>query len=256
MRYGSQLPGITTFKSPKRMALDDVQLSATVFGDSIEILTGEADSGHTGQTNVLRPGNVVAKKSGSSKFILASNANWADIDKGAVAAINSAEAPDGDWVSKVVKLYRNGVKVAEVTLAGDDDSTSEVRDALNADPEFAANALATGEDAAVLVITDLHGKGDALTVEINLDTAYAVDIGTSSIAHAKGSLPDVRVLGEEVCMVDAAGNAIDGFSSFNFWSGHFKATDLIVGGTQATQASDIPAWARAVLEARGSKIVA
>lgn len=256
MRYGSQLPGIVTHKSPKRMALDDVQLSTLVLGGPILIETGTTDSGHSGQTNVLRPGGMYAKKTGSDLFTPVSNGNWANIDKGSRATLTSAEAADTDWDGTVIKLYRNGVKVAEVTLSGTDDSTSEVVAALNGDQAFAANAVASGQDAEPLVITDLHAKGDALTVEQNLATAWGVNLTTLSIAHAKGTVPDVRVIGEEVCMVDASGAAIHGFCSWNFRAGYFKAKQLIVGGTQATAVSDIPAWARACMEALGGQFAA
>lgn len=263
MRHGSQLPGITTFRSPKRMALDEVQLSTMVLGDPIQIASGVVDAGHTGQTNVLRPGGMFAKKTGSSLYVPVSDAYWGLIDKGGVGEITSEEAPDDDWEGKTLSLYRNGVLVAAVVLAGTDDTTSEVVTALNANASFRNHALASGGDGEPLVITDVLGFGGALSASIPLTTAFAAAYdqdgaggNDASVAHAKSTQPDVRVIGEEVCMVDAAGNAIDGFSAWNFRVGYFQAKQLIIGGTQAAQLSDVPAWARAVMEALGSRFAA
>lgn len=249
----SQLPGIVTHRKPKKMALDSAQKSALVYGDPIVIETGQTDSGNSVRSTVLRPGNVVAKKSGSTKFVVADD--YAHIDQGTAAAVVSAEAPDGDWASKVLKLFRNGVKVAEVTAAATDDTLAEWLTLLNGDQAFAANAEAADDGAGKLEITDQLGIG-AIRVEINLNTAYANafdsdDDGTndSSYAEDENDLVDVRVILEEVDMLDAGGNADDGFCSENAWAGIFRVSDLITGGSDGT----IPASAKGVLRARGSQ---
>lgn len=259
---GSSLPGIVTHRKPKRMALDEGQ--SYEFGQPIRIKSGTTDSGHTGQTNVLRPGGIFVEETGSTGyFVPAADADWADIAKGSLGAITSEEAPDDDWESKTLYLYRNGILVASVALGANDDTTAEVVTALNGDTSFRKHALASGDNGNPLVITDDNpGAGGALTVVFPLTTAYATAIDTtgngsndSSIAHAKSTLPDVRVIGEEVAMVDSAGNAQAGYSSFNLRAGHFRASKLIVGGTQATTLAAIPAWVRAIFEARGSTFV-
>lgn len=248
MFNGSSLAGITTHKNPKRMALDDVQQGALVYGDPIVIASGVTDSGHTGQTNTLRPGTVVVKKTGSTQFVSATD--YANHDVGSVAQVDSAEAPDADWASTTITLYRNGVQVASVTLGGADDTVAEVVTALNADQAFAANAKAVAN--TILEVYDLLGNGDALRLESTLATAYATAGGAGSYAEAIGSVPDVRVLLEEVTMVDANGTATTGFSAENARKGHFKIADLVSGGTAGT----IPASARGVLTRRGSTFVA
>lgn len=253
--HGSNLPGLTAHHKPKRMALDDVQIGTMRSGSAIRIKSGTTDSGHTGMTNLLRPGGIFAKETGDTGYYVPVT-DWVNAEKGTAAVLTSAEAPDADWASKVVKLFRNGLQVAEVTLAGTDDSTSEVVTALNANASFRNHALASGLDAAVLVITDVLGLG-ALSVEINLLSAYATANGAaSSVAHGINLVPDVRVIAEEVAMLDAAGEAIAGFCSENFTAGFFRGKHLIVGGVQVTTTLTlIPAWARAIFEARGSSFV-
>jgi hypothetical protein len=248
---GSNLPGIVTFKTPKRMALDGIQQGSMRFGGPIKIKSGTADSGHTGQTNILRPGGIFVEETGSTGYYVPVN-EWVSVAKGTAAVITSAEDPDADWASKVIKLFRNGVQVASVTLGAGDDTTSEVVTALNADASFRNNAIASGADLANLVITDVVGLG-ALTVEINLLSAYATANGAaSSVGHAVNVIPDVRVIGESVCMTDSAGSAAPGECTYNFTAGHFRGKHLIVGGTVVAALTDIPAFARAILEARGS----
>lgn len=249
---GSNVPGVVTTRRPRRMALDDVQQSSIKFGQPIKIKSGTADSGHTNQTNVLRHGGMFVNETGATGYHVPVS-DWVNADHGTVATLTSAEAPDGDWASKVMKLFRNGVQVASVTLGGADDSTSEVVTALNANKAFVANAVASGNDAAVLVITDALGVG-ALSVEINLLSAYATANGAaSSVAHAINVPPDVRVILEEVCMTDASGAAIAGSSTFNAIAGHFKRSELVIGGTVAASLAAVPAWARGAMERLGSK---
>lgn len=247
---GSNVPGITTHKTPKKMGLDDVQVSALVYGDPIVIESGATDSGHTNQTNTLRPGQVLIKKTGSTKFIVASD--YANADPGSVAVVDSAEAPDSDWASTTITLYRNGVLVATVTAAAGDDTLGEFLTLLNSDQSFAANAIAADDGGGNLRITDLQGGGDALRVESTLATAYGTAGGAGSYAEDEGELPDVRVTLEEVTMVDANGTAMDGFCSENARVGHFKVADLVTNGTKGS----IPASAKGVLKKRGSKFVA
>lgn len=252
-QHGSNLPGITTAKKPKRMALDSVQLGSMRFGGPILIKSGTTDSGHTGATNTLRPGTMVAAETGGTGYYVPVS-DWASVAKGTAGAITSLIAGGATTQSKILKLFRNGVQVASVTFASDDNTTSKLVTALNGNASFRNHAVASGADGAALVITDVLGIG-ALTAEIDLDTFFAIDIGTSSIGHAITTHPDVRVIGEEVGMRDANGEAIAGHSSWNFEAGLFRASHLIVGGAQVTALTDIPAWARAVLEARGSTFV-
>lgn len=255
-QHGSNLPGITTHKKPKRMGLDSAQLGRMQFGAPIKIKAGTTDSGHTGMTSVLRPGGIFVKETGDTGFYVpAATADWASIDKGSLGAITSDEAADTDWDGTIIKLFRNGVQVASVTLAGTDDSTSEVVTALNANASFRNHAIASGTDGNPLVITDVLGYGGALSVEQNLASAWPVDLTTFSVGHAKSAQPDVRIIGEEVAMRDANGESIAGLCSYNFEAGLFRASHLIVGGTQATALADIPAWVRAIFEARGSTFV-
>lgn len=252
--HGSNLPGITTHKKPKRMALDSVQLGRMQFGAPIRIKAGTVDSGHTSMTSVLRPGGIFVAETGATGYYVPVD-DWANADKGTLGAITSAEAADTDWDGTVIKLFRNGVQVASVTLAGTDDSTSEVVTALNANASFRNHAVASGSDGQPLVITDVLGYGGALSVEQNLDTAWSTDIGSSSIGHAKSTYPDVRIIGEEVAMRDANGESIAGLCTYNFEAGLFRASHLIVGGTQATTLAAVPAWVRAIFEARGSTFI-
>jgi|GEM_PF-3796544 len=249
---GSNLPGIVTAKKPKRMALDSVQIGQMRFGGPIKIKSGTTDSGHTGMTSVLRPGGMFVAEAGATGLFVPVS-DWVGGERGTAAVLTSAEAPDTDWDVSVMKLFRNGVQVASVTLAATDDTTSEVVTALNANASFRNHALASGLDAAVLVITDVLGIG-ALSIEINLLSAYATANGAaSSVAHAVNVLPDVRVIAEEVAMRDASGESIDGFCSENYEAGLFRASHLVIGGTQATTLAAVPAWARGVMEARGSR---
>ena len=249
---GSNLPGIVTTKKPKRMALDSVQIGQMRFGGPIKIKSGTTDSGHTGMTSVLRPGGMFVAEAGATGLFVPVG-EWVSGERGTAAVLTSAETADTDWDGSVMKLFRNGVLVASVTLGGDDDTTAEVVTALNANVSFRNHALASGANGAVLVITDVIGIG-ALSIEINLLTAYATANGAaSSVAHAVNVLPDVRVIAEEVAMRDAGGESIDGFCSENYEAGLFRASHLVIGGTQATTLAAVPAWARGVMEARGSR---
>lgn len=255
MNMGTSLPGVTTRTKPKRLALDDVQLSSLVYGDPIVIESGTTDAGSSRST-LLRPGGVYMKKTGSTKFVAVTNVH--EVDQGTPAAITSAEAVDAGWASKTLTLFRNGVKVAEVTVGGADDTAAEWVTALHADVAFRANATAS-DSSGSLVITDNLGGGDALRVEVDLDTAYdnAFDSSggssnDSSYEEAIGTVPDVRVILDEVDMLDGNATAIDGHSARNVWAGHFKTADLVSGGTLGT----IPASAQGIFQARGSRFTA
>lgn len=249
----SRVPGIVTHKMPKRMGLDEVQLSTLVKGTPFMVKSGTRDTGHTGATTVLRPGNIFAKAAGQAYFVLLIADNHALIDFGAPAAVVSAEAPDAGWGGKTLKLYRNGVLVATVVGAGGDDTLAEWITALHANRAFSANAVASDDGTGKLKITDALGRGDALRVALDLETGYANafdsdadDADDSSYQEAVGTLLDVRMNLEEIPMLDASGADIEGACFDNLWAGTIKVAQLA--------AAALPAMAQGVFQQRGSQV--
>jgi len=244
----SSLPGIVTHRKPKRMALNDAQQSALIKGGPVVIESGQVDAGNTAyRTTVLRPGNVITKKTGSTKFVVVDD--YANVDQGTVAAVTSAIAPDVTWQSVVLTIFRNGVKVYTVTAGAADDTLAEFLTLLNTTTPM-PELIAADDGGGKLKITDEIGNGDAIRVEASLATAYGTAGGAGSYAEDEGTVPDVRVILEEVDMLSAAGSAQDGFCSENAWSGSFRVGDLIRGKSGA---AGIPASAKAILKARGSQ---
>jgi hypothetical protein len=250
--YGSQLPGITRARRPKRMALADTQVGSFQKGDPITIKAGTTATGYTGsdgqRTTILPPGTVLIKESGGTDFVNADD--YANADPGSLAVVDSAEAPDADWVSGTFKIFRNGVLIYTQAAGAADDTLAEFLTLLNTTNPM-PNLVASDSGGGLLRITDQIGAGDAIRVEYTLATAYGTAGGSGSFAEDEGTVPDVRVLAEEVDMLDSAGAARTGstaVSGDNYLFGHFRTADLYTDGTRGT----IPASAKAILAERGS----
>lgn len=198
------LPGIgSATRLTVRFLIDN---SIACQPEAIVLDSGNVDSGST-PTSRFRAGNVVVYKTSIGQYV---EANDTTGDRPTQPTVTSAEAADTDWDGTTITTYLDGVLVATSVLAGSDDSTSEVVTKLNTD-YAAANLpiVASGLDAAVLVIKVNGGIHSSLRVESTLATAYATAGGAGSYAEDVGNEADYRVTLEDVDLIDRDGTAQD-----------------------------------------------
>ena len=210
-------------------------------GGAITVDSTVVDTGNgLARTTLIRQGLLVVKVTSTGRYIRADTNGG---DRSAPPAVTASETADADWASKTITLKRNGATVVVVTLGAGDDTDAEVRDALNANAIFAANAVASVASSRVVVTGLVGGAGESIEVVSNLATAF----GTYGTSDA-GEDADYRVLGDDGGlpgdMFDPAG-AVANQTFANWIAGDFDSSKLI--GTTGD--------ALAVLARRGSTIL-
>jgi hypothetical protein len=230
-------PGFKSFSISDVAYLVDGQ--RTVQGSDVVMASGQA-SGIT-PDHRHPPGTVVVKESGNGKYYLASGADGASAgDINTTASLVSDEAADTDWDGTTITaevFYADGTTAsAAVTLAGTDDSTSEVVTALNGNAAFANHFVASGADAAVLTIAS-RVKGN---VRIKVTSSLASAFGASG-KTASGTEADYRVTADFAELKTTEAVAQD-YAVPTLLAGHFRESAL----------SGLTAEAKSVLLRRGS----
>lgn len=222
--------------------LVDEQLS--VAGNDVRI-AGSQTTDATPTTRV-EPGTVVVKESGDGLYYLADAADGVSAgDINTVALVSSAEAPDGDWASKVVTwsvFYADGSSyTGTVTAAAGDDTVAEFVTLLNADAAFANHLVAAAN--TVLEIRSRAKGRVTVRISVNLTTAYGTVSGSSSYTEASGTEADYRVVTRHVDLVDAQGTALTASQ---------PVATLLAGKFRESALSNLSNEAKAVLMGRGS----
>lgn len=228
----SGVPSLTTItQTPKPIlaGADPEQL--------VEVTIDSSASGGGSPSHRVEAGNVLAKKSGSTKYIEASR--YGDIQAVAAPTLVSAEVPDADWAGKVVKIYSDGLEVASVTLGGADDTLPEVVAAINGDALAAAHVVASS-DTNLRITSKFAGRGHSIAASINLTTGFATVSGASSYQSASTTLTEYVITAFDVDTQDLDGAAQDG-AVLAAMAGRFNTADL----------RNLNGQARAALEAQG-----
>lgn len=236
-----QIPGLITHSYDDTAVLETLQPGANVYGPPVTV-DGSVVVADLSAPYRLPKGTVIVQSTTAGKYVKAGAAASGTPESGTAPAVTSEEAADSDWASKVITLYVDGVQKAQVTLGGADDTTAEVVTALNGDTEFAKYALASGSNGNPLVITgNRAGAGHSLRVSMNLSTAWATDLTTSSETEDHGTDPDYRVTYTDADLYDEQHSAIDP-----------PVQNLLRGVFDASELTGLTSEARAVFERRGS----
>ncbi|GIW60232.1 MAG: hypothetical protein KatS3mg087_1298 [Patescibacteria group bacterium] len=227
------VPKLQSFTDSERL----VVLSNLFWEEQTPVLIDSAvtDSGST-PTNYIRAGMVLVKNSSTGRYVAADDAAG---DRNTAPSVTADEAVGTTWASTTHSFYRNGVLVAQVTLAATDDSYAEYATALNNNAAFAANFSVSDAGGGVPKITAKDTGSDVyIRVVSSLATAYGANGKT-----ARGSWADYRVLIQKVLLEDLDGTAAHKYG-MAMMRGHFKESNLLRVTDEAKQ----------VLVARGSRL--
>lgn len=190
----------------------------------------------------LDQGRVVVKAAAGGKYLLAGGTAGTP-EAGSKPVLDSAEPVDGDWNGTTITLYRNGVQVAQVTLAT--ATAALVAGELNADADFARHAVASDNGGSLKITGVEGGAGEGLRVSQSLDTAWANNLGTTAAGpsedSAAGSSPDYRITLQRADLKDQD-HADQDAPVANALSGVFELSKI----------TGMTGEARAVFERRGS----
>lgn len=219
--------------------------SRTKQGNDVIIKGGQTTNYPASGGKRIRAGTVVVKESGDGLYYLADGADGASAgDINTAAVIRSAEAPDGDWASKVLTwrvYYADGKTYGGTVTAGAaDDTVAEFVTLLNANTAFGAHVVASADTE--LVLTTVAKGIVRLYVSMNLDTAFATDDGSSSSDEQTGTEADYRVITQDRDLIDVDGASFDSRPVSTLLAGRFDESEL----------SNLSDEARAVLQGRGS----
>ena len=150
--------------------------------EAVTLQSATIDSTNT-PTTQLRKGLVVGERSDGA-FI---DAEDATVVANTVASITSAEAVDGDWVSKIttVSIPAEGLSVS-ITAGGSDDTAAKYVTLLMADTVFEANFLAVALGSNLVI--SARRKGIRIEVSSTLATAFAASANSTGVQTKYGIL--------------------------------------------------------------------
>jgi len=211
------LPGIiSSTQSYRRHRISD---HPYVKGGVGVLDAGNTDAGSTPATR-FRPGNVVALRTSTGRFVAANDANG---DRNTAASVTSDEKPDADWQSKTLTVTSSEGDVV-VVLGGADDTIAEVVTAVNA----AAAALnipivAADSGAADLLVLSTTRKGAGTWIKVTSDLATAFGAAGK---EDSGSDADYRVTEEHADLIDENGTAVHARCATSR-AGHYDKSELI-----------------------------
>ena len=225
--------------------LDDVNPlidgSLTVQGTDVLMKSGQTSSLTPNHRHP--PGTVLVKESGDGLYYLAEAADGVSAgDINTVATVTSLEAADTDWDGTTITtqaFFPDGMSVtAPVVLGGADDSTSEVVTALNADAQFSKYFVASGLDAApVVIVTRAKGAVRLKVTQTVITTGYG-----ASGTEASGVVADVRVTA-----------AFAELKDINAVAQNYAVPTYLVGKFDESRLTSLSDEARAILLSRGSR---
>ena len=237
------MAGFNDFSQALRAYLIDSSRSKP--GSDVVVAGGQTTNYPATGNKRIRAGAAVVKESGDGLYYLASGADGASAgDINTVALVSSAEAPDGDWASKVVTwsvFYPDGSVVSDtVTLGAGDDTVAELVTALHANVNFRNHLLATAN--TILEIRSLVKDAVRVRISVNLTTAYGTVSGSSSYTDGTGTQADYRVITQDRDLIDVNGTSAPSHPVSTLMAGRFDESEM----------SHLSNEARAVLQGRGS----
>lgn len=207
--------GPQSFTYPENLA---VLTSSDAKFKTVTVDSGNVDSGST-PTSLLREGNVLVKRTSTGRYVEGNDSNG---DANTQASVSASETADADWQDATVTINVDGVDIVTVTLASDDDTDSEVADALNANAIFAANCIADVSSSRVRIRTLRAGADVSLKVTSSLSTAFGASGTTDS-----GEYADFVVLAKPTHLIDEAGSAAHSSASVVYSGGRLREANLI-----------------------------
>lgn len=224
--YGS-LPGVSSVTiTPRKVLLSELlTLDKTVTLDS-----GNTDSSAT-PTYRLRPGNVVALRTSTGRYVEANDAN---ADTGTAPAITTGGHTDGNGV---IKLVGNHGTISVTTTTGSGTEANNATD-LNADASFAAYYTASSAGGE-LTITANRAAADEWFY-IHSDTMATAVFSEGIDNGSTGADPEIGVV------LEAGDLEYDGTAQ------HAPAVIAIRGHFDESQLINLTGQAKEVLVRRGS----
>lgn len=235
------IPKIQSLSLPGREILADLQ--GREMGPSV-IIDGSvvSDSGST-PTTLLRPGNVLVKKTANGKFYLADD--YTNGDANTQASASSGAAIGAGAASKTfIWSYKGGTPQTVTTGAGSNTAALVATD-LNNNANFAADLIASNSGSTLIITAKRAGENEwfqILNGTINNQDGGNLTFTTN--ATFIGAFSDYEVLAQYIQLTDINGAAADAVAS-TIRKGRFKKSQLL----------HLTAGAEAALVARGSTFV-
>lgn len=226
-----EVPHFTsTTLSGRRVLVDD---SITPEVRSVTLDSGNTDSGST-PTHRFRPGNVVARRASTGRWVEANDAN-ADV-MGSPAAITSSGHTDGNGV---ISVTGNHGVISVTTTTGSGTEANNATD-LNADAAFKAHYVASSAANELTITARAVGKEEWFYITSTTMATAAFAEGVDNAVA--GEDPLVGVTLEYADLKDDDGTAVHA-ECLVAMKGHFDASNLI----------NLTAQARATLAKQGAK---
>lgn len=219
------IPGLIHFPRPMRR----VRVSNYPHhpAEEVVIQSDQVDSGNSAfRTTFLRPGCVLAKRTSTGEFVLASDTN---ADHQAAASVNTlvTNPGAGGW-DGVITIKGDFLPSGfTVTLSGDNTNAAVAAAIIAAaaalNPESQAPVTASDATTSVLIKRTDGGAGTWLKVTHATVTTIFGANGQSSY----GTDPEIVVTEDYVDMLNGAGTAVDAASGPVTRAGHYDAANLI-----------------------------
>lgn len=199
--------------------------------DTVTLDSGNTDAGNT-PTTEFRPGNVVALRTSTGRYVEANDANG---DRCTSPAKTSSGHTDGNGVIEVVG---NHGSISVTTSTGTGTEANNATD-LNANAAFAAHYVATSGGGELTITA--RGKGADEWFYIAAASRDGAGFSEGESNGVAGTDADYRVTRDLGILADADGTAVhDEVQAYR--AGYFDESQLI----------NLTAEARAVLSRRGS----
>lgn len=239
------LPGLVTFSRPARRVR--VSNYPMVPAEEVVIQSDQVDAGNTAfRTTFLRPACVLAKRTSSGEYVLASDTN-ADHQAAASVATLITNPGSAGWNGNVIILGHWGTLTVALSGANTDAAVAAaiIAAAAALNPESMAPVTAVDTTGEVTVYNTDKGAGTWLkcyhaTVDGMFNSGHGVVDGA---AGAIGTDPEILVTEDYVDMLNGAGVATAAASGPVTRAGHYDAANLL----------GLTAEAAAVLLKRGSR---
>jgi hypothetical protein len=224
----SAIPGLVSFSRPaRRVTVSNYPHEPAA---DVVIQSDQVDAGNTAfRTTFLRPGCVLAKRTSTGEYVLASDTN-ADHQAAASVATIATNPGSGGWNGNLIILGHWGTLT--VALSADDTDAAvaaaiiAAAAAVNPEQGPITAADTTGE---VTITNKDKGAGTWLKA-YHATVSDVFNTGAGVVDGAQGAIgtdPEIVVTTDYVDMLNGAGTAVDAASGPVLRAGHFDAANLI-----------------------------